>query len=82
VANLVVTLPPPAQNLTGGFSHGVWQVQFTDHTNWLYTLQRSTDFVSWADTSVTTNGNGTNLILQDPNAPADKAFYRVRANRP
>jgi hypothetical protein len=82
VANLAVTLPPPAQNLTGGFSHGVWQVQFTDHTNWLYTLQRSTDFVSWADASVTTNGNGTNLILQDPNAPTDKAFYRVRANRP
>jgi hypothetical protein len=82
VANLVVTLPPPAQNLTGTFSNGVWQAQFTDRTNWLYTLERSTDFVSWADASVTTNGNGTNLILQDTNSPADKAFYRVRADRP
>ena len=82
MGNLAVTLPPPAQNLAGGFSNGVWRVQFTDHTNWLYTLERSTDFVSWAGASVTTCGNGTSLILQDTNAPTDKAFYRVRAERP
>jgi hypothetical protein len=57
-------------------------VQFTDHANWLYTLERSTDFVSWADASITTNGNGTNLILQDTTATVDKAFYRVKAERP
>ena len=82
VGNLAVTLPPPAQNLAGGFSNGVWRVQFTDRTNWLYTLERSTDFVSWAGASVTTCGNGTSLILQDTNAPVDEAFYRVRADRP
>ena len=81
--NFVVTLPPPPiQNLTGAFSNGTWQVQFTDHANWLYTLERSTDFVSWADASITTNGNGTNLILQDTTATVDKAFYRVKAERP
>lgn len=82
VGNIVVTLPPPAQNLTGRFSNGVWQVQFTDHTNWLYTLERTTNFVSWADASPAANGNKTNLVLQDTNAPTDKAFYRVRAERP
>jgi hypothetical protein len=82
VGHVIVTLPPPAQNLAGGFSNGVWRVQFTDHTNWLYTLERTTDFVSWAEIPPPVNGNKTNLILQDTNPPATRAFYRVRADRP
>jgi hypothetical protein len=82
VGHVVVTLPPPAQNLAGGFSNGVWRVQFTDHTNWLYTLERTTNFVSWAEASPPVNGNKTNLILQDTNPPATRAYYRVRAERP
>ena len=47
VANLRVDLPPPAQNLVGALlSNGVWQVQFTDRTNWLYTLERTLGFDS------------------------------------
>ncbi|HEY5505664.1 MAG TPA: hypothetical protein VIK28_10950, partial [Sedimentisphaerales bacterium] len=83
VDNFIVTVPsPPIQDLTGAFSNGAWQVQFTDRTNWLYTLERTTNFVSWADASPAANGNKTNLVLQDTNAPTDKAFYRVRAERP
>jgi hypothetical protein len=82
VANVVVTIPPPAQNLAGTYSNGIWQVQFTDHAGWLYTLERSADFQSWADVSPAISGNGTNLFLADTNAPANKAFYRVRAERP
>jgi hypothetical protein len=82
VGNVVVTLPPSAQNLTGGFSNGIWRVQFTDHTNWLYTLERTTNFLSWVDASPATDGNKTNLILQDANPPTTRAFYRVRAERP
>jgi hypothetical protein len=82
IANLQITLPPPVQDLAGGFSNGVWQVQFTDQTNWLYTLERTLDFVSWSDASAPTAGNGTALVLQDTNAPAGHAFYRVRASRP
>ena len=82
VANLQVALPPPVQNLTGTFSNGVWQVQFTDRTNWLYTLERTVDFISWSNASVPVAGNGTILFLQDWNAPAGHAFHRVRANRP
>ena len=82
VANIVVTVPPPAQNLTGAFSNGGWQTQFTDHLNWLYTLQRTTDFQSWTNVSIATAGNGTNLFLQDTNPPAESAFYRVSAARP
>lgn len=83
VDNLVVIVPPPpVQNLTGTFSNGVWQAQFISRTNWLYTLQRTTNFVSWADASPAANGNKTNQLLQDTNPHADKAFYRIRAERP
>ena len=38
ISNLVVTFPaPPVQNLAGAFSNAVWQVQFNERTNWLYT---------------------------------------------
>jgi len=82
VGNIVVTLPPPAQNLSGTFSNGVWQIQFTDRSGWLYTLERTTNFLSWIPVSIPTDGNGTNLFLQDTNPPGDKAFYRVSADRP
>jgi len=83
VANLVVTVPPPpVQNLTGSFSNAIWQVQFADRTNWMFTLERSTDLFSWTNASSTTSGVDNLLILQDTNAPADKAYYRVRAQRP
>jgi hypothetical protein len=82
VGNIVVTLPPPVRNVTGAFSNGVWQVEFANHRNWLYTLERTTNFLSWTDVSVPTSGNGTNLILQDTNAISNRALYRVRAQRP
>jgi hypothetical protein len=82
VANLHIDLPPPAQNLTGAFSNGVWQVQFSDRTNWGYTLARTIGFGAWSDASDPAAGNGTTLVLQDTNAPAGHAYYRVRANRP
>ena len=82
VDNLVVSLPPPVQNVTGSFSNNVWQVEFASRLNWLYTLQCTTNFTLWADASVPTSGNGTNLFLQDTNAALEKALYRVRAARP
>jgi hypothetical protein len=83
VDNFVVTVPPPpVQNLGGGFTNGLWQTQFLSRSNWWYTLQRSPDFQSWNNVSAATPGNATNLVLQDTNPPADKAFYRINAQRP
>ena len=82
VANIIVTVPPPMHNLTGAFSNGVWQARFADPLNWLYTLQRTTDFQSWTNVSVATAGNGTNLLLLDANPAVAGAFYRVSAERP
>lgn len=81
--NFAVTLPPPpVQNLSGAFSNGLWQAQFISRSNWLYTLESTTNFVSWRVVSASISGNATNLLLQDTNARTDKSFYRVRAERP
>jgi len=83
VDNFVVTLPPPpVQNLTGAFSNDLRQAQFISRSNWLYTLERTTNFISWTEVSAAASGNGTNLLLQDTNAPRDKGFFCVRAARP
>ncbi len=83
VGNIIATVPPlPVQNMAGSFTNGLWQVQFADRTNWLFTLQRSQDLASWNDVSATAPGVDGALALSDTNAPADKAFYRVRATRP
>ena len=83
VDNLVVTLPPPpVQNLSGTLTNGIWQAQFLSRSNWLYTLQRTTNFSSWNSVSPATSGNGTNLFLPDTNAPVARVFYRVKADRP
>jgi len=83
VDNFVVNLPPPpVQNLTGAFSNDLWQAQFIGRSNWLYTLERTTNFISWTEVSAAASGNGTNLFLQDTTAPRDNGFYRVRAARP
>jgi len=81
--NFVVTLPPPPiQNLAGAFSNGVWQAQFCSQSNWLYALERTSDFHSWTNICPATPGNATNVFLQDTNPPAEKAFYRLSASRP
>ncbi len=80
VDNLVImTPPPPVGNAVGGFLGQGWQVQFTGRTNWIYTLERTTDFQFWQSLQSATN---IPWALLDTNAPSGKAFYRVRAERP
>lgn len=83
VGNIVATLPPPpVTNMHGSSSKGLWQVQFTGRSNWVYTLERTTDFQSWAAVpTAASTANGT-WTLADTNTPPGKAFYRVRAQRP
>ena len=84
VANLIVTVPPPpVQNLAVNFSGSQWQVQFTGQDKWHYILQHSTNLTTWVEINSldSTNANVT-MTLTDTNSPADKSFYRVRADRP
>jgi hypothetical protein len=74
--------PPPLQKMSGFFQTGAWQVGLASRTNWLYTLERTTNFEAWQAVSPATEGNGTNLVLLDTAGPVDSAFYRVQAERP
>jgi hypothetical protein len=81
VENLVVTASPRAVGrFTGGWeTNGVWQARFFARSNWLYTLERTTNFASWIPASVTTRGTEDYMTLQDTDAPLTGGFYRVRA---
>jgi hypothetical protein len=79
IRNLAFASPLPVaqiQTLAAG------NAQFASDTNWTYVLEQSADFQNWTGASVVASGNGTNLTLQATNAPADKTFYRVRADLP
>jgi hypothetical protein len=82
VANIHVTVPPPAWNLVGSFTNDLWRVNFSARTNWLYTLQRTTDFQSWTNVSPVLAGSNGDLFLQDTNPIGGQAFYRIQAERP
>jgi hypothetical protein len=83
VDNVLLSMPlPPVQNLALTAVAQQWQVSFISRTNWLYTLERSTDLLSWLSASTMTAGNGATISWPDTNALASRAFYRVRAERP
>jgi hypothetical protein len=81
IDNVTLTYPLPIENFTGAFAGGIWQVSFSCRPNWLYTLERTADFQSWATASATVPGNGGVLLLQDSSPLPQPAFYRVRATR-
>jgi hypothetical protein len=79
VDNLTFASPLPV-GLVSPVAAG--KINLTSDTNWRYTLEQSADFKTWLAAAPASWGNGTNLMLQATNAPADKSFYRVRAELP
>jgi hypothetical protein len=84
VDNLVITAQlQPITRLTGGLTtDGFWQAQFFAHSNWLYTLECSTNLRSWMPASPATAGNEEFMLLEDAEPASPIAFYRVRAQEP
>lgn len=82
VDNLVVQASlVRVSRIAGAFTaDGGWQAQFFAHTNWLYTLERTSDFKSWMAVSTTLRGTEDLMTLQDTNSLPAQAFYRVRAD--
>ena len=82
VDNLLVTLPePPVQMFSGVFSNDFWTTTFQSRTNWIYALERSSNFQTWMEVAGSV-GTGQPVTLQDSSAGAGNAFYRIRAERP
>ena len=70
--------PPLAVNVgTNGFGF-----QITPIPHCSQTLERSTNLVTWTPVMTITPTNAAPLTLQDFNAPADKAYYRIRLDLP
>ena len=85
VDNLTFTAQlQPIAPLTGVMAAGgVWQAQFFAHSNWLYTLERSTDLRTLgAGVCIPTPGNEGFMMLQDADPPSPGGVYRVWAQQP
>jgi hypothetical protein len=82
VDNFLFAAPPPVTKVTAVREARAAKVQFPSTTNWLYTLERTTNFQSWATASSAVAGTGGTLALQDTNPPIANAFYRVNARLP
>jgi len=79
VDNLMLASPLPVEVLT---SLAPGEVSLASDTNWVYTLEASTNLANWSAAAATTPGNGTNLVLQATNTPTVPTFFRVRADLP
>lgn len=83
VDNVRITLPPlPVERISLVEGAAPGQAQCDSRVNWLYTLERTTDFQTWEPVSTPLMGTGETLMLHDTNPPPAAAFYRVQAQRP
>ncbi len=73
---------PPFSILNCAFTNGAWRVEFETRTNRLYSLERSVGLDAWETLGATVLGSGAPLALVDPNPPPERAFYRIRCQRP
>jgi len=79
VDNFLLAAPAPVTRVT---ATGMGQIQFQSTTNWLYQLERTTNFQSWQPASAAVVGISGTMTIQDTNPPSDGAFYRVQAQLP
>lgn len=80
--NFMFAAPPPVTKVKVVNESGLANVQFRATTNWLYHLERTTNFQSWIAVSAAIPGVSGTMQLQDTNPPAANAFYRVHAESP
>ena len=82
VDNFMLAAPPPVTKVNAVNESGAANVQFRATTNWLYRLERTTDFRTWNNVSAIMPGVSGTMQLQDTNPPAANAFYRIHAEYP
>lgn len=83
VDNLVITVPgPPIGPLQDQLNHGTYEVNFQSRSNWVYTLETTTDFRSWTPASSPVRSLASFMSLSNNNSPTNQAFFRVKAVQP
>jgi hypothetical protein len=79
-AFVVVQFPAPSLQLNASGAN--YQINFAPVAGLIHTLERSTNLIHWSALGSFTASNSLPVVLTDPAASADKAFYRVRLNQP
>jgi Type I phosphodiesterase / nucleotide pyrophosphatase len=74
--------PPPFFITAHWKATNGWQVEFTTSASRLYVLERSENLEVWTEVTPPTPGSGQTAVLEDTNAPAGQAFYRVGCRPP
>jgi hypothetical protein len=74
-AFIVAQLSAPPLTVQSG-TNGL-NIHFTPFANVSYTLQRSTNLLTWAPITTVAPNTEESLILQDPAPPPNQAFYRL-----
>ena len=77
-AFVVAQLSPPALSIQKE-ADGVY-FEFVPFAGLSYTLQRSTDLLSWTPIGTATAESEQSLTMEDAAPPAQAAFYRLRVN--
>lgn len=72
----------PPVSLTLQRLAGVVQIGFVSIPNWKHTVERSADLVNWSPVGTITPSTSAAQTIVDSAPPANKAFYRLRLNRP
>ena len=78
----IVTPPPPVRDLSVGIANAPWAVTFLSRSNWMYGLERTSDFITWTRLPGSIAGNEGTVTLTDPSSRTTWRFYRVRAEKP
>jgi hypothetical protein len=73
---------PPVRNLVAHRAAEGWRMTFAAQPGWNYVLEETADLESWAIVVSQASDRRQDLSLTDTNAPADRSFYRVRAEKP
>jgi hypothetical protein len=78
-----VFLPdPPIHQLHFSRNGTDWEARLVAQPGWSYDLERTVDFLTWDHVSTQTSDIQGSITLLDSTAPSDRAFYRVRAEKP
>jgi hypothetical protein len=83
VDNVTLVVPDPVPGTLGVQRvNSNYVLTFASRTNWIYALEKTTNFGVWSLIVGPTNGTGGNIGFSDSSALQGIGFYRVRADRP
>ena len=83
VDNLVVTTGgiPIDMHLSGRFENSNWRLDFDTMPGWIYSVESTTDFMSWNNVQTYASTNYGRATVIHTNPPTTRQFYNVRGNR-